>query len=56
MHTISGVHRYQLQYFCKKHAVEPLWWLNLLDYAYNEIINAPRHKKLPKPVLDDADV
>src|ERR1700722_14118451 len=38
----------------KKHAVEPLWWINPLDYAYNEI-NAPRHMKLPKPVLDDTD-
>jgi outer membrane protein OmpA-like peptidoglycan-associated protein len=37
-----------------KHAVEPLWWLNPLDYAYNEI-NQPRHMKLPKPVLDDTD-
>src|SRR5260221_1316671 len=37
-----------------KHAVEPLWWLNPLDYAYNEI-SAPWHMKLPKPVLDDAD-
>lgn len=37
-----------------KHAVEPLWWINPLDYAYNEI-NAPKHMKLPKPVLDDAD-
>ncbi|MBS1659753.1 MAG: OmpA family protein [Bacteroidetes bacterium] len=37
-----------------KHAVEPLWWINPLDYAYSEI-NAPRHMKLPKPVLDDAD-
>lgn len=35
-------------------AVEPLWWVNPLDYAYNEI-NAPKHMKLPKPVLDDAD-
>jgi outer membrane protein OmpA-like peptidoglycan-associated protein len=35
-------------------AVEPLWWINPLDYAYNEI-NAPKHMKLPKPVLDDAD-
>ena len=35
-------------------SVEPLWWLNPLDYAYNEI-NKPRHMKLPKPVLDDAD-
>jgi len=35
-------------------SVEPLWWLNPLDYAYNEI-NRPRHMKLPKPVLDDAD-
>ena len=37
-----------------KHAVEPLYWINPLDYAYNEI-NAPRHMKLPKPVLDDTD-
>lgn len=35
-------------------AVEPLWWVNPLDYAYNEI-NKPSHMKLPKPVLDDAD-
>ncbi len=35
-------------------SVEPLWWVNPLDYAYNEI-NKPRHMKLPKPVLDDAD-
>jgi len=35
-------------------AVEPLWWINPLDYAYNEI-NKPNHMKLPKPVLDDAD-
>jgi outer membrane protein OmpA-like peptidoglycan-associated protein len=35
-------------------AVEPLWWINPLDYAYNEI-NQPRHMKRPKPVLDDAD-
>lgn len=37
-----------------KKAVEPLWWINPLDYAYNEI-NQPKHMKLPKPVLDDAD-
>ncbi len=35
-------------------SVEPLWWINPLDYAYNEI-NKPRHMKLPKPVLDDSD-
>ncbi|MEO8583369.1 MAG: OmpA family protein, partial [Flavitalea sp.] len=35
-------------------AVEPLWWLNPLDYAYNEI-NKPNHMKMPKPILDDAD-
>jgi outer membrane protein OmpA-like peptidoglycan-associated protein len=35
-------------------SVEPLWWVNPLDYAYNEI-NAPRHMKLPKPILDDGD-
>jgi len=37
-----------------KRAVEPLWWQNPLDYAYNEL-NAPKHMKFPKPVLDDAD-
>jgi outer membrane protein OmpA-like peptidoglycan-associated protein len=35
-------------------SVEPLWWINPLDYAYSEI-NSPKHMKLPKPVLDDAD-
>lgn len=35
-------------------AVEPLWWLNPLDYAYSEL-NNPRHMKFPKPVFDDAD-
>jgi outer membrane protein OmpA-like peptidoglycan-associated protein len=35
-------------------SVEPLWWINPLDYAYNEI-NKPSHMKLPKPVLDDSD-
>jgi outer membrane protein OmpA-like peptidoglycan-associated protein len=43
-----------LNYNIGKKAVEPLWWINPLDYAYSEI-NAPRHMKLPKPVLDDAD-
>jgi outer membrane protein OmpA-like peptidoglycan-associated protein len=37
-----------------KKSVEPLWWINPLDYAYNEI-NNPKHMKLPKPVFDDAD-
>jgi len=35
-------------------SVEPLWWLNPLDYAYSEI-NNPKHMKLPKPVFDDED-
>ena len=35
-------------------AVEPLWWMNPLDYAYSEIRN-PRLMRLPKPVLPDAD-
>ncbi len=34
--------------------VEPLWWVNPLDYAYNEL-SSPRHMKLPTPVLPDAD-
>lgn len=43
-----------LNYSLGAKSVQPLWWLNPLDYAYNEL-NAPRHMKLPKPVLDDAD-
>jgi len=43
-----------LNYNIGNKAVEPLWWLNPLDYAYSEI-NAPRHMKLPKPILDDSD-
>ena len=37
-----------------KRSVEPLWWINPLDYAYSEI-NNPKHMKIPKPVFDDAD-
>jgi len=35
-------------------SVEPLWWLNPLDYAYSEL-NNPRHINFPKPKFDDAD-
>ena len=35
-------------------SVEPLWWLNPLDYAYAEIRN-PKLMKIPKPILPDAD-
>lgn len=35
-------------------SVEPLWWLNPLDYAYQEI-RKPRLMILPKPVLPDSD-
>lgn len=35
-------------------SVEPLWWLNPLDYAYDEL-NNPKHMKLPKPVYNDGD-
>lgn len=38
----------------KEKNVQPLWWLNPLDYAYSEL-NNPKHMKIPKPVLDDAD-
>jgi len=34
--------------------VEPLYWLNPLDYSYGELGN-PRHMILPEPVLNDAD-
>ena len=35
-------------------SVEPLWWLNPLDYAYSEI-RKPKLKIMPKPILPDAD-
>ena len=34
--------------------VQPLYWLNPNNYVYREI-NAPKHMKLPKVVLPDAD-
>lgn len=37
-----------------KKSVEPLWWVNPLDYAYSEIRN-PKMMNLPKPILPDAD-
>lgn len=37
-----------------KKNVEPLYWLNPLDYSYGEMSN-PRHMVLPEPVLSDAD-
>jgi OOP family OmpA-OmpF porin len=38
----------------KAKAVQPLWWLNPLNYIYSEL-NVPRHMKLPKLVLPDGD-
>jgi OOP family OmpA-OmpF porin len=35
-------------------SVEPLYWVNPLDHAYNEL-SYPRHMILPDPVLPDAD-
>ena len=35
-------------------SVEPLWWLNPLDYAYQEL-RKPKYMQLPKPVLPDSD-
>ncbi len=37
-----------------KKRVEPLYWLNPNNYAYSEL-NAPKHMKMPKVVLPDAD-
>ena len=34
--------------------VQPLWWINPNNYAYSEL-NAPKHMKMPKVVLPDAD-
>lgn len=38
----------------KKKSVEPLYWMNPLDHAYNEL-SYPRHMLLPNPVLPDED-
>ena len=35
-------------------AVEPLYWINPLDYVYSEL-NKPKHQKIPKPVFEDED-
>jgi outer membrane protein OmpA-like peptidoglycan-associated protein len=35
-------------------SVEPLWWQNPLDYAYDELMNH-RNVKIPKPECPDAD-
>lgn len=35
-------------------AVEPLWWVNPLDYAYSEI-SSPKHMKQRKPIYVDSD-
>lgn len=43
-----------LNYNLGAKSVEPLWWLNPLDYAYAEIRN-PKLMKLPRPVLPDSD-
>ena len=37
-----------------KNSIEPLWWINPLDYAYGELLN-PKKIKLPKITYDDAD-
>lgn len=37
-----------------KKRVEPLYWLNPNNYVYSEL-NSPKHMKLPKVVLPDAD-
>ncbi len=34
--------------------VQPLWWINPMNYIYNEL-NVPSHIKIPTPKLPDAD-
>jgi hypothetical protein len=38
----------------KAKRVEPLWWLNPNNFVYSEL-NSPKHMKMPKVVLPDAD-
>jgi len=35
-------------------SVEPLYWVNPLNFPYSEL-SSPKRMKIPKPVLDDAD-
>ncbi len=37
-----------LNYNLGKNSVEPLYWLNPLDFAYSEL-NSPKRMKMPKP-------
>ncbi len=43
-----------LNYNLGKKSIEPLWWINPLDYVYGEV-NNPKHTKFPKPTFEDAD-
>lgn len=43
-----------INYNMGKKAIEPLWWINPLDYAYSEL-NNPKHMKMPKPTYEDSD-
>lgn len=38
----------------KRKSIEPLYWVNPLDHAYNEL-SYPRHMQLPDPILPDSD-
>lgn len=38
----------------RRTSVEPLYWMNPLDHAYNELAD-PRHMRLPDPTLTDSD-
>jgi hypothetical protein len=38
----------------RRKSVEPLYWMNPLDHAYNELSD-PRHMKLPDAILTDSD-
>jgi OOP family OmpA-OmpF porin len=38
----------------KRKSIEPLYWINPLDHAFNEL-TYPRHMLLPDPMLPDSD-
>lgn len=38
----------------KTNSVQPLYWINPLNFLYSEM-NSPKHMKMPKVVLPDAD-
>ncbi|MBU6158696.1 MAG: hypothetical protein KGP35_06655 [Bacteroidetes bacterium] len=53
-HDIWHYTSVSVNYNVGKRAVAPLWWLNPLDFIFNEV-QSPKHMKMPKTILEDTD-